>query len=189
VVARRDNTLRIPNAALRVRMPEGIAVVHPPAAGTGAKGAAGGASPSAASGGGRRRSFFGADATPEQRQKMREIMAEIGFTRGSGPPTPEQREQMHKLMVARGLIPADQAGAGGGGGSEPAYTTRTVYRLPAGNHAAPPEAVSVRVGITDGLMSEIAGGLSEGDVVITSASLPGASRGAPTNPFGGRRRF
>jgi HlyD family secretion protein len=123
---------------------------------------------------------------------MKDIMAEIGFSPGSGPPTPEQRDQMRKLMVERGLITAEQAAAAANRhkDGEPVYTTRTVYLLPGGNRAASPQAVSVKVGITDGLMSEIASGLSEGDVVITSASLPSAAPGAVTrNPFGGPRRF
>jgi hypothetical protein len=39
-------------------------------------------------------------------------------------------------------------------------------------------------------MSEVAGGLAEGDVIITSAFVPGAKPGAaPANPFNGPRRF
>ena len=131
--------------------------------------------------------MFGADASPEQRQKMREIMAEIGFTPGSGPPSPEQREQMRKLMTERGLTPPERSAAHG----ETAFVNRTVYRLPGGNKAARPEPVSVKVGITDGLSSEIAGGLAEGDVIITSVFVPGAKPGAaPSSPFGnGPRRF
>jgi len=195
IVARRDQTLRVPNAALRVRMPEGIPVVPLAAAKTDGKAAPGAPAPAAGAdgaGGGGRRGMLGADATPEQRQKMRAIMAEVGFSPGSGPPTPEQREQIRKLMVERGLITAEQAAAAAGraGSGEPVYTNRTVYRLPGGNHTAAPEAVGIRVGITDGLMSEVAGGLAEGDVIITSAFVPGAKPGAaPANPFNGPRRF
>lgn len=133
--------------------------------------------------------MLGPDATPEQQQKLREIMAEVGFTPGSGgPPSPEQREQIRKLMIERGLTPAERPS----GRSESPYVTRTVYRLPDGNKSAHPEPVSVKVGITDGLASEIAGGLAEGDVIITSVTVPGAKPGAvPSNPFGGGqpRRF
>jgi len=130
--------------------------------------------------------MLGADATPEQQQKMREIMAEIGFTPGSGPPSAEQREQMRKLMIERGLTPAEKSV----GKSDSPFTTRTVYRLPGGIKTARPEPVNVKVGITDGLSSEIATGLTEGDVVITSVNVPGAKPGAtPSNPFGGQRRF
>lgn len=190
IVARKDNTLRVPNAALRVRIPEGLKVT-PVAAAPGHK--EGGAPAAAAQGsGGGRRGFMGADASPEQREKMRAIMAEVGFSPGSGPPTPEQREQMRKLMVERGLITAEQAAAAANRPrGESNYTNRTVYVLPGGDVAATPQAVNVRIGITDGLMSEVAGGLKEGDVVLTSAFLPGAKAGAPAaNPFGGGpRRF
>jgi HlyD family secretion protein len=197
IVARRDGTLRLPNAALRVRMPEGLAAPANPTSAdatkkteiannaTGPAPAAAPASGSRQGGGGMR--MLGADATPEQRQKMRDIMAEVGFTPGSGPPSQEQRDQMRKLMTERGLIAAD---SGAGRGDSP-YTTRTVYRLPGGNKTARPEPVSVKVGITDGLSSEIASGLTEGDVIITSVNVPGAKPGAaPSNPFGGGpRRF
>jgi len=195
-VAQRLKTLKVPNAALRVRIPEGLAVNRPAASAAPAGGAAANSGPAAGAtpppaGGGGGRGFFGENATPEQRQKMREIMAEVGFSWGSGPPTPEQRAQMRKLMLERGLITPEQAAAAAAraAGNEPVYVTRTVYRLPGGNRAATPEAVTVKAGITDGLMTEIADGLAEGDVVITSVSLPSANSAAPANPFGGPRRF
>ena len=62
-------------------------------------------------------------------------------------------------------------------------------KLPGGSKTAVPEALSVKVGITDGLASEIIDGVSEGDVLLTSAILPGASGGSATaSPFGGGRR-
>ena len=131
--------------------------------------------------------MLGADATPEQRQKMAEIMAEVGYTRGGGPPTAEQRAQIQKLMAERGLVSADAAG-----GSGAAVATRTVYRLPGGNKLAAPEPVTVKVGITDGIASEIIDGLTEGDVLVTSVTVLGAKPTAtPANPFSGQgqRRF
>ena len=197
VVARRDGTLRAPNAALRVRMPEGLATVaaktdaaKPDAAAkvvTPAPAPPAEAGQSGGNRGGGRGGMF-ANLTPEQQQKMREIMAEVGYTRGSsGPPTPEQREQIRKLMLERGLTPPEPVAARPG---EITYTNRTVYRLPGGNKAAAPEAVTVKVGITDGLASEIADGLKEGDVIITSVTVTSAKPGAPaSNPFSGGRRF
>jgi HlyD family secretion protein len=193
VVARRDSALRVANAALRVRMPEGLAApgkaaetpgtsAAPPAAPSPA--AANPAASERGSGGGRRGGMLGADATPEQRQKMREILAEVGFTPGSGPPTPEQRAQMRKLMTARGLTPPEPAAG------ESVVVTRTAYRLPGGNKAAAPETITVKVGITDGMASEIIEGVAEGDVLVTSVSVPGAKAASPTtNPFSGQRRF
>lgn len=214
VVAKRENTLKAPNAALRVRMPEGLAssaageekagdgqAAAPAAGGGGGQRAAGGNG--GGGGGGRGGGMLGANATPEQREKMRAIMAELGVDFRNGPPTPEQREAMRKLMVERGIITAEQAAefsarSNRGSGSEPVYTRRTIYRLPGGNKEAKPEAVTVRVGIADSGSgySEIASGLNEGDTVITSVSAGGAGAAAPgarpaSNPFsgGGGRRF
>ena len=208
VVARRDGALRVPNAALRVRMPEGLASTAMAAGDkTGSKpAAAAGAAPVTETrtregggnggGGGSGRAAFFANMTPEQKEKMKAINAEVGVDFRQGPPTPEQREQIRKLMVERDVITAEQAaeiaGRSSGANGEPVYTTRTVYRLPGGNKTAAPEAVSVKVGITDGLSSEIASGLTEGDVIITSVTVPNAKPGAPaSNPFGGaqQRRF
>ena len=193
IVARREGAIRVPNAALRVRMPEGLASA--PAA-TGEKATAGtapaGETRRREGGGGGRAAFF-ANMTPEQKEKMRAINAEVGVDFRQGPPSPEQREQIRKLMIERGVITAEQAaemaGRTSGANGEPVYTNRTVYRLPGGNKAARPEAVPVKVGITDGLVSEIAAGLNEGDVVVTSVTVPNAKPGAPAaNPFGGQQR-
>jgi HlyD family secretion protein len=207
IVARRDGALRVPNAALRVRMPEGLAKVPtpPPAAAKGdaPKAADGKAEPAktepAARGDGRRsggggeggrRGGFGGDMTPEQRQVMREIMTEVGVDFRSGPPTAEQREQMRRLMIARGL-PVPEAAPRPG---ETTVTTRTVFVLR--DPAGPPEAVTVKAGITDGSGTEIIEGLTEGDLVVTSVTTSGggngarpAQGGAPSNPFAGQRRF
>lgn len=212
VVASRENVLRVPNSSLRVRLPDsvqpkGAAAATPapakPAAGQAATAAApsapsaaqagaperrgGGGGGGGGEGGRRGGGMFGPDASPEAREKMRSLMAEVGIT-NFREATPEQRAEFRKLAVERGLIPAE-APAG-----ENPVTTRTVYRLPGGNKAAVPEAVSIKVGITDGSASELIDGLAEGDVIITGVVLaPGtaAPAGQPAaNPFGGgQRRF
>lgn len=197
IVARRDGVIRLPNAALRVRMPEGVAKGEQPASppsGATKKAAASDAAPAPAAtgsagggpgGGGRRSGLLGPDATPEQRQIMREILAEVGFDFRAGPPTAEQREKIRQLMVARGLPVADAAPRPG----EVTVTQRTVYLLRAGSTV--PEAVSVKAGITDGSATEIIEGLAEGDVVVTGVTTAGGSTPPrpATNPFGGPRRF
>ena len=200
VVSKRAHVLRVPNAVMRVRMPEGLAVTQKsadggkPAAVAPAAPTAGNREGGGAGGGGGMRAFL-SNLSPELREKVRAINAEVGVDYRQGPPTPEQREQLRKLMVERGVITAEQAaefaGRRSGAGGEPTYLTRTVYRLPGGNKAAAPEAVSVKVGITDGLASEIADGVAEGDVLITSVTVPNAKPGsAPAaNPFAGQRRF
>ncbi len=200
IVASRENALRIPNAALRVRLPENSGVKTAPApAATIAAGPASPRPPGAASSGaeaGTRRTgggesggrrgggFLGADATPGQREQMRAVMAEVGIT-NFREATTEQREQLRKLLVERGIIAAPAAPG------ETTVTTRTIYRLPGGAEDATPEPVMVRIGITDGSASEVLDGISEGDTIITGISLPiePATPQSAANPFSGRRRF
>ncbi|HWA24684.1 MAG TPA: efflux RND transporter periplasmic adaptor subunit [Lacunisphaera sp.] len=227
VVANREDTLRVPNSALRVRLPDAASPVGsgaPAAGGSAATASAPGGAPTVAAnrggggngngerrqrdgnggggsggganaggggnggggGGGGRGGFLGQDATPEQRQKAREIMTEVGIT-NFREATQEQRDQFRKLLVERGVI-APPAAPG-----EVTVTTRTVYRLPGGNKLATPEPVAIKVGITDGITSEVVDGLKEGDVVITglaSATVTDAQQGPVRNPFGGGgRRF
>lgn len=73
---------------------------------------------------------------------------------------------------------------------------RTVYVIPpvsdAKNGAKPkPKPVQIKVGISDGISTEVIDGLEEGMLVVTSA-LSGGDAGRPAaNPFGGGpfRRF
>jgi HlyD family secretion protein len=205
VIASREETLRLPNSALRVRLadhanaktgapPAGqvatsVAPTAGPVASTG--GATGERRPrdeGQGDGGGRRGAggMFGGDVSPEQREKMRTLMTEVGITNFRDA-TPEQREQFRKLLAERGLIPAPPAPG------ESHVTTRTVYRLPGAGKTATPESVSVKIGITDGITSEIISGLAEGDVIITGLVGPGAEATPPgrpaSNPFSGGRRF
>lgn len=200
IVARRDNVIRIPNSALRVRVPEGTVV-------TGAAAPASSAAPKATTAtadasasqtkgdgsgsgrSGRRNSLLGADATPEQRQAMRDILTEVGVDFRSGPPTAEQREQIKKLMLERGLPVAEAAARPG----ESPITTRTVYLLRGSGPTATLEAVQVKAGITDGSGTEIVSGLSEGDPLVTGILVSGGSAAQQrpaSSPFGGSpRRF
>jgi len=213
IVARRDGTLRVPNSALRVRMPEGIAVSPATAPGDAAKQVASatpGSGPKEAKaepgrerpaganggggGGGRRGGggmFGGANLSEEQRNQFREIMTNAGVDFRSGPPTPEQRARLVEMLTAAGL-PVPEA-FGGGRSAPGATTTRTVYRLPGGDKQARPEAVTIQTGITDGSGSEVVSGLNEGDVLVTSVVIPGATVASgpsgASNPFaGGSRR-
>lgn len=172
IVAQRPGALRIPNNALRVRLPD----VPPPTV-------------SAAS------ADSGASAKPATRpatdEERRALMREAGFTPG-GPPSPDVIARMRQLATERGLeLPA----RGGRGeqrtGSTDAPVTRILYRLVGDGPAAHPEAVEVKLGITDGTQTEIISGLAEGDRVITSVTTETGARSATpsANPFGGGRRF
>lgn len=173
VIAERPDTLRLPNGGLRARIPEQLL---PAATAT-----TDGAQPAAAA------------PTVATREQVMAMLAEVGFTPGSGPPSPEIRTKLAELAKSRNLtLPEFGRGRGGSRAEAPAITTRTVYKL-AGPPAQPrPVPVTVKLGITDGTHTEIIEGLAEGDVLISSVFLPGVTNAgsAPANnPFGGPRRF
>ena len=133
VIAKREDVTKLPNAALRFRMPEpeGTPGATPPASPIAAI-SAGGGSP------------------------------------GGAPPGPGMR----------------RPGGGRPGGSG---GPRKVYVTAPG--AAKPEQVDVKLGISDGVMTEVLEGLKPGDLVVTGMITPKATP-TPTNPFGGGgRRF
>ncbi len=187
VVASRSDVVRVPNAALRVRLPEGVTAL--PAAEP-AKSAEAKPGETAAPAGLR-------PATDEERRKL---MADAGFTRGGGPPSPEVIAKMTQLAKERGLELPTFGGRGGGnrdrGAGSNGPVTRTLYKLVGDPKSPKLQAVSVKLGITDGINTEVLDGLQEKDVVVTSVSIPGAKAAAPANPFqggpgggGGRRGF
>ena len=123
IIARRENVVKIPNAALRVRMPESDATPAPA-------------------------------ATPAAPPAARPPGGKKG-----GKPHGEKRE-------------------------------RTLYVMPAGS--SKPAPVLVKLGITDGITTEVTEGLKEGDVVVTAVELPqNKAASSSSNPFGSGmpRRF
>jgi HlyD family secretion protein len=56
---------------------------------------------------------------------------------------------------------------------------------------AEPKPVPIKIGISDGISTEVVDGLNEGDAVIIGLNAQTAAPGAPaSNPFGGgMRRF
>lgn len=183
VIADRPDTLRIANSALRVRLPEELMPKAPVV--TEGKAAAATA-PTTEEPVNRRRG----NLDPEMREKIRQLMQDAGYERGAGPPSPEVRARIQQLAKERGI----ELPWFGGGQRESApaqVTTRTVYRL-AGTPEAPKiEPVTVKLGITDGINTEVLAGLKAGEVLVTSALIPGDDASGPVNnPFSGmRRRF
>lgn len=195
IVAQRRNVLRLPNAALRFRPPEGAVAKSATKAGPGGTNktvlASGGgvdpSSPPGAPGGDRPGS--------EERRKRWESM------------TPEQRDQMRERM----------RGSGGGGGPRPSQdgpATRTVYLLENGSAGGGDKPmtklsgvglfsslgsggkenpllkpVTIKTGISDGAYTEVLEGLNEGDVIVTGINLPASAANARppagATPFGG----
>lgn len=120
------------------------------------------------------------------------MMRDAGFSPGSGPPSQEVRDRMRQLATERGLeLPARGGPGAERAGSSDTPVTRVLYRLVGDGTAARPEAVEVKLGISDGTQTEVISGLNEGDSVITSVSVGGVSASAApsSNPFGGGRRF
>ena len=180
IVAQRKGALRIMNSALRARVPEEFVMTK--------KGEEKPGKPETAT----------KEIAPEERRKiMQQIFAEVGYSREAGRPTAEQLTKIQELAKARGIEwdPSRMGGgrrAGGSGGTASAepVATRTVYKLLASDALKPQiEAVTVKVGITDSMSTEVIEGLSEGDTLITTLVVAGgspASSGAASNPFAPR---
>jgi HlyD family secretion protein len=171
VIAARHDALRVPNSALRARIPEELLPPSPtPVAAAATPGAP---APKPLS-------------RAERRAQLHQLMLDAGFAPGTRP-SPEVIAKMRALAQQRGIeLPAlaDRSGKAG------APTVHKLYRLVGKDpKTARIEAVSAKLGISDGISTEVIEGLNEGDRVITSATLPGAA--PATNPFGGggRRRF
>ena len=166
IVARRPHALRLPNSALRVRLPDNLQPPPPVEA----------------------KSADNAPAAKpmtddERRQQIHQLMQDAGFVRGNGPPTPDIIQRMQQLAKERGIeLPERCKGQSSGD----AVVTRTVYLLPGGDPKAKPTAASVKLGISDGVNTEIINGLKAGDVIITglNSTVGSGSQGA-SSPFGG----
>jgi HlyD family secretion protein len=79
-------------------------------------------------------------------------------------------------------------GAGRGGPGHQRQMFRTVYIMAdKADKSAKPKPVQIKVGISDGVSTEVLDGLSEGDQVITGLETPSdqSSGARPPNPFGG----
>jgi HlyD family secretion protein len=175
VVARRPAALAVANSALRVRIPDAILAARrfeTPAA----PGAPVAAKPL---------------TEEEQRKLRRELMREAGFVPGNGAPSPEVIAKAKELAKARNLDIDFSSRPGGGQASQApsAPVTRTVFKL-IGTDAANAriQQITVKLGITDGLNTEVLDTLAEGDLLITSvATGPAASAAASNNPFAPQR--
>jgi HlyD family secretion protein len=72
-----------------------------------------------------------------------------------------------------------------GPGRDRPRNERTVYVLSGGK----PKPVQIKIGISDGIVTEVTEGLKEGDPVVTAAvSAASSGQSAGANPFGGGRR-
>jgi HlyD family secretion protein len=86
-----------------------------------------------------------------------------------------------------------QAGhKGGGGHSHGEHASRTIYTLETGaDRKQTVRPVQIKIGISDGVYTQVTDGLKEGDMVVIGQNSIGGdtSQGPASNPFGGMRRF
>jgi HlyD family secretion protein len=197
ITADRADALKIPNAALRFRLPDSLAKEIKPAATN--------AVPAEKTGGTNGTEVAASAAPPlTGNEPPEELQKRVSEMRARGEEIPaEIRAKLRELYQSGALQrPAGQGGGPGGGrggggfggggggsrGSQPA--ARTVYLLVADKNSSDPvpQAVRVKTGISDGAYTEVTDGLKEGDVVITSVKLSAtAAAAAPAgaSPFGG----
>ena len=172
IVAHRSNVVRIPNSSLRFRMPDNLQYLVVKANKDNSSD-----EPQPAK-----------KLTPEERRKaFVQLMQDAGYDRSGGPPSPQVREKLMTLAKQRGIeLPEGMTGnalrKGGPSADAPVY--RTIYRLPNGDLNAHPEAVVIKLGITDGAQTEIDEGINPGDVLITGALQTNGP--SSSSPFGGR---
>ena len=166
IVAERQNAFKIPNAALRFRPPEAVIAETKTNATL---------RPPVAAAGGRPTGEGGGRAGPR----------EGGPGQGGG-----------RRAEGGGGDRPPGAGTGPGRPRTERQLTRTVYVLPSaasteGEQKAKPTPVQVKVGISDGINTEVTEGLIEGQqIVIGIISMGDNTAARPANPFGGgMRRF
>ncbi len=172
-VEERIDVLLLPNAALRSRLPDTVKI---PAA------------PSNATTSGNATATASADP-------FRDLLAEVGYKDApDSRPTREQIAKVRVLAAERGIVLPERRRGGRNPTTTPgAETTRTLY-VPTGTpDALKALPVEVKLGITDGLNTEVIAGLDEQAFVITGMDETNDKTAAKptTNPFapssGGRR--
>jgi len=207
--AQRPGVLKVPNAALRFKPPEPVTnqtfaakLLAKIGLGKESRKAVTNTLPTASTVGTNRVASSESSSPPltgneppeELARRVREMR-----DRGEDLP-PEIRSKLRELYQSGAL---QRTGGGGpgmatGAGARPRSAlsaSRTVYVLatnapPGGGEAVPtPQPVRIKLGISDGLFTEITEGLKEGDAVITAVKLPQSQAATPppagTSPFGG----
>ena len=183
VTAQRNNALKVPNAALRFKPlnePKPAPTTNAVVTKTGDTNSTDEAS---------------AEPPLTGNEPPDVLMKRVREMRDRGEEIPDNIRAKIRELFQSGAIQRPAGGGGGGGsgggsgGGAGGVSTHTLYILvtdAAGNQS--PQAVKVKLGISDGAYTEVVDGLKEGDVVITSAKYPqAASAAAPAgaNPFGG----
>ncbi|MCX6898625.1 MAG: efflux RND transporter periplasmic adaptor subunit [Verrucomicrobia bacterium] len=117
---------------------------------------------------------------PNAALRFRLLSATDTPQKNGGPPT----------STASGGDGGKPRGAGGSGRRKGERTmTRTVYTLPAGVTDDMPQPAQIKIGISDGVSTEVLEGLKEGDNVVTAQVSQRGPASAPSPFGGGMRRF
>jgi HlyD family secretion protein len=206
VIAQRSDRLKIPNAALRFRLPEPSTnqtftarLLAKIGLGKATKPDATNTVPVAKSGDTNKTEVAANTGAPlTGNEPPEELMRRVREMRDHGEEVPpEIRAKLRELFQSGALQRPDGGGGGfgarGGGGSgsrssQPASRTIYVLATNAPSGEPTPRAVRVKSGISDGAYTEISDGLKEGDVVITAVKFPqsqAAASSAGASPFGG----
>ena len=207
IIDRREDVLKVPNAALRFR-PSGATEAGVPAGATGGEKGAGAPAEGRGPGDGKGRGAFverlakELQLTPEQRTRVEAIMADTRakIQEISSEDQAERRKQVERIRaesrtrIGEALTPEQRvkyeaiAGAGRGRGGA-GVTTGRVW-VPDGEEHMP-KPITLRLGLTDGSFTEVVSGeVQEGtDVIVGVASDASKSKAPPAQPKGGGPRF
>ncbi len=191
ITAARPGVVRVPNSALRVRVPDGVTIIErdQPNAPAPAAGATDGEADSS-----------------DPREQFRALLREAGWS-GEGRPDAAIMAKVREIAQEKGIeLPQRSGGGGPGGGAgrggrgddgerpqrqvptDNRPTVRTLYREVAGAATPTLESFRVRLGITDGSTTEVLSGLEEGDEIVTGLALSVAEGTSTNNPFTSQRR-
>jgi HlyD family secretion protein len=203
LTAQKKGVIRVPNSALRFRPPESFMALRKTPAG-GAGGVAGDV-PDTPEGVIQKVKEYrdrGEQIPDSLREKMGEMMRAGKITAeqlgmkggppggGSGFTGGRSRSSSGGAGGPGGSRGRGSGGGGGRGAGGDRSLVRTVYVSTVGTNVAnitPDDlkAVTVKVGITDGIYTEITEGLNEGDVILSGVAISSSASAAnrPTNPF------
>lgn len=169
ITAERNDVLKIPNAALRFRPPESI---------------------------GGSRTNLGFQGSGQGPPAAGQFAGQGGNRRGQGEGAAAGGGGNRANMGPRGERGSGGGAASGGARRPDRQLTRTVYVLEGGASKRAEDQklkpVQIKVGISDGVSTEVLEGLEEGQQVVTGMIVTGegANSSGPRSPFGGPfRRF
>ena len=202
IIAQRSGGLKIPNAALRFRLPEPSTnrtftarLLAKIGLGKEMKSAATNTVPVAKSGDTNQTAAAASTGAPlTGNEPPDELMRRVREMRDRGEEVPPEIRAKLRELFQSGALQRPGGGGGGSGSRSSQPASRTIYVLAANAPSGEPtpQAVRVKTGISDGAYTEISDGLKEGDAVITAIKLPqsqAATSSAGASPFGGGGGF